>query len=180
MADKLSLDRIDEILRAIFRELKEMGGAAKPKVVLAAAEPKLNLTDYERETTKTGAVRWSTHVRFYTTDCVKAGFLVKGDGQWTLTEKGEKALKLPAGQLIRTAQKEYRAWKKKAGRWGRPGGRRGRGRAVKPSMSRPKKTPARKSTSISTASEHTTFKTLRPNCCERWGYLHRPCGPTGR
>jgi hypothetical protein len=28
-----------------------------------------------------GAVRWDTHIRFYTTDCVKAGFLVKGDGR---------------------------------------------------------------------------------------------------
>ena len=113
MADKLSLDRIDDMLRVVFRELKAMGGVAKPKVLLATAAPKLNLTDYEKERTRTGAVRWDTHIRFYTTDCVKAGFLVKGDGQWTLTEKGEKALKLPAGQLIRTAQREYRAFRKK-------------------------------------------------------------------
>jgi restriction system protein len=112
MADKISVDRIDEILRVVFRELKAMGGLAKPKVLLAAAEAKLNLTDYERERTRTGAVRWDTHVRFFTVDCVKAGFLVKGDGQWSLTEKGEKALTLPAGQLIRTAQREYQAWKK--------------------------------------------------------------------
>jgi restriction system protein len=112
MADKISVDRIEEMLRVVFRELKAMGGQARPKDVMAAAEPKLYLTEYERERTKTGAIRWDTHVRFYTTDCVKAGFLVKSDGQWTLTETGEKALKLPAGQMIRTAQREYRAWKK--------------------------------------------------------------------
>jgi restriction system protein len=89
-----------------------MGGQGKPKEVLAAVEPKLNLTDYEKERTKTGAIRWNTHIRFYTTDCVKAGFLVKGDGQWTLTEKGEKALKLPPGQLVRIAQREYQAYKR--------------------------------------------------------------------
>jgi restriction system protein len=38
-------------------------------------------------------------------DCVKAGFLVKADGQWTLTNEGEKALDLPPGQLIRSAWK---------------------------------------------------------------------------
>ncbi|MGA2797677.1 MAG: restriction endonuclease [Thermoguttaceae bacterium] len=109
MADKISLDRIDEIIRIVFQQLKTMGGHGKPKEVLAAVEPKLNLTDYEKGTTKTGAVRWNTHIRFYTTDCVKAGFLVKSDGQWSLTEKGEKALKMPPGQLVRTASREYRA-----------------------------------------------------------------------
>ena len=113
MVDKMSVDRIDEMLRVIFRELKATGGNAKPKNLLAAVESKLQLSDYEKERTRTGAVRWNTHIRFYTTDCVKAGFLVKSDGTWTLTEKGEKALKLPAGELIRQAQREYRAFRKK-------------------------------------------------------------------
>jgi restriction system protein len=112
MADKISVDRIDEMLRVIFRELKAMGGQAKVKDLLAATEPKLSLTDYEKERTRTGAVRWSTHVRFATTDCVKAGFLRKAGAQWILTVEGEKALKLPPGKLIRSAQREYRAWKR--------------------------------------------------------------------
>ena len=75
MPDKTSVDRIDEILRVVFKELKAMGGRARVKDLLTAAEPKLKLTDYEKERTRTGAVRWNTHVRFYTVDCVKAGFL---------------------------------------------------------------------------------------------------------
>jgi restriction system protein len=62
--------------------------------------------------TKTGAVRWETHIRFYTVDCAKAGYLQKSESNWILTEKGEKALKLPPGELIRSAQREYQAWKK--------------------------------------------------------------------
>lgn len=112
MADKISVDRIDEMVRVVFQKLKAMGGQAKVKDLLAAAEPKLNLTPYEKEKTRTGSLRWDTHIRFYTIDCVKAGFLVKGEGIWKLTPKGDDALKLPTGQLIRTAQREYRAWKK--------------------------------------------------------------------
>lgn len=112
MADKISVNRIDEMLRVVFKELKSMGGRARVKDLLAAAEPKLNLSEYEKEATRTGAIRWNTHVRFYTTDCVKAGFLVKTGGEWVLAQAGEKALKLPPGELIRKAQREYRAWKK--------------------------------------------------------------------
>lgn len=112
MADKMTLDRIDELLRAVFRELKAMGGQAKVKDVLAAAEPKLSLTEYEKERNKSGAVRWDTALRFYTIDCVKAGFLVKNAGLWILTPEGEKALSLPPGELIRVANRKYRAWGK--------------------------------------------------------------------
>ncbi len=112
MAEVLSVDRIDEMLRLIFAQLKQMGGTARGKDLLAAVAPKLNLTDYEKETTRTGAVRWDTHVRFYTTDCARAGYLTKSDGQWTLTEAGERALALPPGQLIRSAQCAYRRWRK--------------------------------------------------------------------
>jgi restriction system protein len=112
MAEKLSIDRIDEIMRAVFIQLKAMGGRARGSDVLAAIESKIGLTDYEKEKTHTGRVRWGTHIRFYTVDCVKAGYLQKSESNWILTEKGEKALKLPAGELIRSAQREYRAWKK--------------------------------------------------------------------
>ena len=80
MSEKLSIDRIDEIIRQVFKQLKAMGGRAKGKDVLAAIEPNLKLTDYERAKTETGAVRWETHIRFYTTSCVKAGYLTKSEG----------------------------------------------------------------------------------------------------
>jgi len=110
--EKISSDRMDEILRALFRELKAMGGQANGTDVIAAIEPKLDLTDYEKAKVKSGAVRWETHLRFYTSDCVKAGYIQKSDGQWTLTEKGEKALALPPGELMRQRGREARAWYK--------------------------------------------------------------------
>jgi restriction system protein len=110
MSKKLSLNRIDEIMRAVFLQLKAMGGQANGNDVLAAVEPKLGLTDDEKEKTHTGAVRWDTYIRFYTSDCVKAGYLKKAEDYWTLTSKGEQALTLGPGELIRSAGREYRKW----------------------------------------------------------------------
>jgi len=93
MSEKISIDRIDEIMRAVFHQLKEMGGKARGRDILAAIESKINLTEYEKEKTKTGTIRWETHIRFYTIDCAKAGFLQKSDGNWILTEKGQNPLK---------------------------------------------------------------------------------------
>jgi len=110
MSEKLSLDRIDEIMRLVFLQLKAMGGRANSKDVMRAVEPKLGLTDDEKEKTHTGSVRWDAYVRFYTSDCVRAGYLDKSEGYWILTPKGEDALKLKPGELIRSAGREYRKW----------------------------------------------------------------------
>jgi restriction system protein len=110
--EKISVDRIDDLMRLVFEELRRIGGRGRPKDVLAAIEKPAQLTEYEQQRTSTGAIRWDTHLRFYTTDCVKAGYLIKANGYWNLTSQGEESLKLPRGQLIRSAQKLYRAWKK--------------------------------------------------------------------
>jgi len=103
--------RVDEIFREVFRELKSRGSRGRPKDIFTAIEPRLNLTDYERALHKSGSVRWQTLVRWYSVDCTKAGYLEKSGGQWTLTPRGEEALRLPAGELIRSAQRAYREWK---------------------------------------------------------------------
>jgi restriction system protein len=112
---KISLDRMDEFMREVFKELQARESRAKGKDVLAAIAPRLDLTDHEKGTTKTGAVRWDTHIRFYSSGCVKAGFLHKSNGYWTLTQDGIAALALPKGQLIRAVNKRYQIWRKQQG-----------------------------------------------------------------
>ncbi len=73
--ERISVDRIDELVHLVFLELKRLGGRGRPKDVLAAVEQAAHLSEYEQQRTQTGAVRWDTHLRFYTTDCVKAGYL---------------------------------------------------------------------------------------------------------
>jgi restriction system protein len=101
------------ILQTVFRVLREMGGRARPKALLERAEPRLNLTDFERHVyEKTGYVRWQTFVRYYSIDCQKAGYLQKSGGYWTLSEEGIKALDRPPEGFLRHANQAYRAWKK--------------------------------------------------------------------
>lgn len=112
MARKMLLERVGEIMRVVLTELKNAGGQARLKDLFERAEAKLNLSEYEREPyAKSGYVRWCAIVHFYSIDCVKAGYLQKSGGKWSLTQPGEEALKKPAGEFIRSAVEKYRAWK---------------------------------------------------------------------
>lgn len=111
MADKISLGRMDQLLRAVFRQLKSVGGRARPKSLFAELSHSVDLSPYELERTSSGAVRWETHVRFYLIGCKRAGFLQSESGYWKLTPEGERALTLPEGQLVRSANERYREWR---------------------------------------------------------------------
>jgi restriction system protein len=112
MAGKIPLDRVGEMVKVVLTELKNSGGQAKLKDLLDRVEGKLQLTEYERgHYPKSGYVRWRAIVHFYSIDCVKAGYIQKSGGRWSLTPQGEAALKLAPGEFIRSAAEKYRAWK---------------------------------------------------------------------
>ena len=112
MPEKMTTERVDELMREVFRELDRREGKARGTVVMKAVSDRVPLSDYEKGLTKTGAVRWDVTLRFNTTDCVRAGYLRKGGGSWTLTDEGRQALNLPAGELIREARRRYSKWRK--------------------------------------------------------------------
>lgn len=62
---------------------------------------------------KTGYIRWESILHFFTIDCIKAGFMQKSKGLWTLTPEGEAAMKLGQDGMLQTANKAYRAWREK-------------------------------------------------------------------
>lgn len=112
VSKRMTNQRIDTMFRAIFQELKARGGQAKPKDLFAAVEPKLDLTPYEQERTSSGVRRWISHLRFYSIDFVKAGFLIKSGGYWSLTPEGEKLLESAPGGLFKAAQQGYAKYKR--------------------------------------------------------------------
>jgi restriction system protein len=61
-----------------------------------------------------GIRRYEKMVRFYTIDSVKAGWLVKTAGRWSITDLGIEALKKypDPEQFAREGGKLYRAWRK--------------------------------------------------------------------
>lgn len=85
--------------------------AEHSKELFGRLTPRLQLTPHELESTASGRVRWETIIRWYTVDCSKVGYLEKSGGYWNLTALGEQALKLKPGELVRTAQQAYRAWR---------------------------------------------------------------------
>ncbi len=114
MERKIPLARVGEIMKTVLSELKALGGQARLKEILDRAEQKLRLTTHELEPyAKSGYIRWRAIVHFYSIDCVKAGYIQKQSGKWSLTAEGEQALKFEPEQFIRSAVEKYRAWKSK-------------------------------------------------------------------
>jgi len=107
-----SRELASKVIFAALQILKEKGGQAPGREVIAEVESRVPLDDWARATfEKTGYVRWQSILHFYSIDCVKAGFLVKKKGVWYLTPEGESALKLGAAGLLAAATKAYREWK---------------------------------------------------------------------
>jgi restriction system protein len=85
--------------------------AAEALKLLAAST---EMTPYEQGTyASTGTRRFEKIVRFATVDCVKAGWLLKNKGVWSVTDAGKKAMAaFPNPEAFyREAIRLYRAWK---------------------------------------------------------------------
>lgn len=75
---------------------------------------KVAMDDWEKHVyEKTGYTRWQSVMHFHSVWCVKAGFIVKEAGVWTLTPEGEKAMRSGPDGLAEAAEKGYRDWAKK-------------------------------------------------------------------
>src|SRR5690349_506715 len=96
MARKISKERTAEYMVTALKELQAIGGSGRFGALAAAIGPKLGLDEYELEVSpKHNLPRWQKVLHFYSIDLVKAGWIVKHDRQWHLTELGEQKLALP-------------------------------------------------------------------------------------
>jgi restriction system protein len=114
MAD-VTIRRTGEVLKLLFELLMANPDGIKAKEALSALKDRTELTEYEKgEYSSGGGQRFDKIVRFATVDCVKAGWLIKDKGVWTVTKEGIQAYhqyKAP-DVFYRQAQKLYREWKK--------------------------------------------------------------------
>src|SRR4051812_8950998 len=113
MAD-ITRRRQGEILGAVFEALRDAPDGMEAKDVVEKVEERLSLTPFEASTypNRPGVRRFPKIVRFTTINAVKAGWLVKDKGTWTLTETGSAALDTHSDpeDLMREAVRRYRAW----------------------------------------------------------------------
>lgn len=105
--------RLGELIQALFRILEKHPDGMKARDALAALAATVTLTEYEAGSYESGR-RFEKIVRFATVDTVRAGWLIKNDGIWTLTGEGAKALKLYKDPLEfhKKAAQIYQCWLK--------------------------------------------------------------------
>lgn len=106
-------ERIGLLLKTALQVLADTDGQGmRVRDILPQVAARVALTDHERQRhEKSGYVRWEATVHFYSIDCVKAGWLVKNDGRWYLTEDGRKVLALPPLDFLAEAQAHYKRWR---------------------------------------------------------------------
>jgi restriction system protein len=106
--------RTGQFVRKLFEILLAKPEGMRASEALAVLAKAVHLTEYEAGEYESGGRRFEKIVRFATVDCVKAGWLVKEKGVWSITEQGAQAyhaIKDPE-QFYRQAVKLYWQWKK--------------------------------------------------------------------
>ena len=91
--------------------LSKNGGTMPIRTLMQEIEKTVELSSWEKEILQnTGNIRWQSNMHFTSVDYVRAGYLIKKKGNWTITPEGEEALKLGAEKLRDEAWRLYREW----------------------------------------------------------------------
>jgi restriction system protein len=111
---EITRKRTGELLRRLFEILAGAPEGLPAGVALDRLAASMTLTPYEAgEYQSSGTRRFDKIVRFATVDCVKAGWLLKHKGIWTLTEVGLEAYRaFPEPEAFhKEAVRLYRQWR---------------------------------------------------------------------
>jgi restriction system protein len=105
--------RTGELLHRLFDILLKSPEGVPARIALEQLAASATLTPYEAGVYSSGSRRFEKIVRFATVDCVKAGWLLKEKGTWSVTDAGREAhrqLKDPE-QFYKEAVRLYHQWK---------------------------------------------------------------------
>jgi len=107
--------RSGELVRGVFQVLSRQAEAVPAKEVLRRLQEIVPPTEFESSTypNRPNVRRYEKIVRFCTIGAVKAGWLVKNKGAWSLTDEGLAALKKFSDPeaFYRESGRLYRKWK---------------------------------------------------------------------
>ena len=105
--------RTGELLRELFSLLMSAPEGLRASEALQALAGRVTLSPYEADSYESGGRRFEKIVRFATVDCVKAGWLVKDKGIWSITDEGRAAHAALADPeaFYKRACKLYAEWK---------------------------------------------------------------------
>lgn len=106
--------RTGVLIRKLFEILLAQPDGMRASEALTVLAKAVELTDYEAGEYDSGGRRFEKIVRFATVDCVKAGWLLKEKGVWSVTDQGEQAFRAIQNPeaFYREAVRLYWHWKK--------------------------------------------------------------------
>lgn len=113
MAD-ITIERTGVLVQQLMQILQSHPDGMRARDAIKQLGETVELTEYERGDYKDGLQRFPRIVRFATIDLVKAGWLRKERGYWSVTDDGIEAFtnyKDP-GELYRSARTLYAQWRK--------------------------------------------------------------------
>jgi restriction system protein len=114
---KSQVERRGELVRGVFEILRDHPEGYQAADVFRELEQRLPPTNYEASTFPRHPTvrRFEKVVRLATINTVKAGWLVKEKGTWSLTEDGLQALDAFKDPVVfyREAVKGYKEWAKR-------------------------------------------------------------------
>lgn len=110
---EVTIRRTGEHLRKLFEILMAQPDGMQARDALEALAPAVHMTPYESGSYESGGRRFDKIIRFATVDCVKAGWLQKQKGRWTITAEGREAYGTYSDpeSFYRRALELYRKWK---------------------------------------------------------------------
>jgi restriction system protein len=113
---EITRQRSGELVRAVLQVLMEHPDGLSAREVLAQVERRVQPTPFEQSEypDAPGVRRFEKIVRFSTIGPVKAGWMVKSKGTWTITDDGREALAkfTDPAEFMREADRLYRKWRK--------------------------------------------------------------------
>lgn len=114
MSKGITRERTGYILQELFKLLVDNPDGMQARDAINLLIESIELSDHEKGEYDSGGRRFDKILRFATIDAVKAGWLRKNKGIWTITEEGNDALhKIPnPDEFYREASRLYRKWKK--------------------------------------------------------------------
>ncbi|MBP6750233.1 MAG: restriction endonuclease [Xanthomonadaceae bacterium] len=113
MAD-VTKARTGLLVRTLFKILIDQPEGMRAADALKALEGAVTLTEYESGDFDSGGRRFERIVRFGTVPAVKAGWLIKHKGTWTVSDEGRAAFETTRDPeaFYRRSGKLYSAWRK--------------------------------------------------------------------
>ena len=112
---EITRQRTGELLRKLFEILLKEPEGLQARLALERLAGAVALTEYEAGLYEAGSRRFEKIVRFATVDCVKAGWLIKNKGTWSISSEGEMLISVftDPKTFYREAIRLYREWSAK-------------------------------------------------------------------